>query len=42
LPGPKRAPSKKHVSSILIKLNLQEADDDHHRVLAVITFLKAR
>jgi DNA-binding NarL/FixJ family response regulator len=33
---------EKHVSSILTKLNLQEADDDHRRVLAVITFLKAR
>ena len=33
---------EKHVSSILIKLNLHEADDDHRRVLAVITFLKAR
>ena len=33
---------EKHISSILIKLNLQEADDDHRRVLAVITFLKAR
>jgi serine/threonine-protein kinase PknK len=33
---------EKHVSSILTKLNLQEGDDDHRRVLAVITFLKAR
>jgi serine/threonine-protein kinase PknK len=33
---------EKHVSSILTKLNLQEADDDHRRVLAAITFLKAR
>jgi DNA-binding NarL/FixJ family response regulator len=33
---------EKHVSSILTKLNLHEADDDHRRVLAVITFLKAR
>jgi len=33
---------EKHISSILIKLNLQEADDDHRRVLAVIAFLKAR
>jgi DNA-binding NarL/FixJ family response regulator len=33
---------EKHVSSILTKLNLPEADDDHRRVLAVITFLKAR
>ena len=33
---------EKHISSILTKLNLPEADDDHRRVLAVITFLKAR
>jgi len=33
---------EKHVSSILTKLNVHEADDDHRRVLAVITFLKAR
>ena len=33
---------EKHISSTLIKLNLHEADDDHRRVLAVITFLKAR
>ena len=33
---------EKHISSILIKLNLHEADDDHRRVLAVIAFLKAR
>jgi DNA-binding CsgD family transcriptional regulator len=33
---------EKHVSSILTKLNLHDADDDHRRVLAVITFLKAR
>ena len=32
---------EKHVRSILIKLNLPEADDDHRRVLAVITFLDA-
>jgi len=28
--------------SILTKLNLPETGDDHHRVLAVITFLEAR
>jgi DNA-binding NarL/FixJ family response regulator len=33
---------EKHISSILTKLNLHEGDDDHRRVLAVITFLKAR
>jgi DNA-binding NarL/FixJ family response regulator len=33
---------EKHISNILTKLNLHEADDDHRRVLAAITFLKAR
>ena len=33
---------EKHVHSILIKLHLPETDDDHRRVLAVITFLDAR
>jgi serine/threonine-protein kinase PknK len=33
---------EKHISSILTKLNLHEADDDHRRVLAAITYLKAR
>ena len=32
---------EKHVRSILNKLNLAEAGDDHRRVLAVITFLDA-
>jgi DNA-binding NarL/FixJ family response regulator len=33
---------EKHVRSILTKLNLLEAGDDHRRVLAVIVFLEAR
>ena len=33
---------EKHVRSILTKLDLPEADDDHRRVRAVITFLEAR
>jgi DNA-binding NarL/FixJ family response regulator len=32
---------EKHVRSILAKLGLEEADEDHRRVLAVITFLDA-
>jgi serine/threonine-protein kinase PknK len=32
---------EKHVRSILTKLSLPEATDDHRRVLAVITFLEA-
>ena len=31
---------EKHVRAILTKLNLPEAEDDHRRVLAVITFLE--
>jgi DNA-binding NarL/FixJ family response regulator len=33
---------EKHVRSILAKLRLSEAEEDHRRVLAVITFLDAR
>jgi DNA-binding NarL/FixJ family response regulator len=33
---------EKHVRSILGKLSLPETDDDHRRVLAVVTFLEAR
>jgi DNA-binding NarL/FixJ family response regulator len=33
---------EKHVSSILMKLQVPETEDDHRRVRAVITFLEAR
>jgi DNA-binding NarL/FixJ family response regulator len=32
---------EKHVRSILTKLGLEEAEEDHRRVLAVVTFLEA-
>ena len=32
---------EKHVRSILAKLRLPASDDDHRRVLAVLTFLEA-
>ena len=33
---------EKHVRSILMKLHLPTSEDDHRRVLAVVTFLEAR
>lgn len=33
---------EKHVHSIFVKLRLSETDDDHRRVLAVVTFLGVR
>jgi DNA-binding NarL/FixJ family response regulator len=33
---------EKHVHSVLLKLNLPDTDDNHRRVLAVITFLARR
>jgi DNA-binding NarL/FixJ family response regulator len=33
---------EKHVHNILMKLHLPETEDDHRRVLAVVTYLEAR
>ena len=33
---------EKHVTSIFGKLNLEPTDEDHRRVLAVLTFLRSR
>jgi DNA-binding NarL/FixJ family response regulator len=33
---------EKHVSNVFAKLDIPQTDDDHRRVLAVLTFLRAR
>jgi serine/threonine-protein kinase PknK len=33
---------EKHVRSVLTKLDLPETEDDHRRILAVLTFLESR
>ena len=31
---------QKHVTSILMKLDLQQSDDDHRRILAVLAYME--